>query len=262
MARYGCLPINRVAGADVSKWQARTTDPRIPIDFDTMKLMGVKFCIIRVQINGDNDPEFIRSRDGAKKAGLLWGAYIAFNYRENMLAQTQKAIDRLINDQGNLPVFVDFEKLSYSGLGPTKALERLKIAVDDLDKRLKRPCGIYTNPDAINNFIKWLPAWFVEHDLWIANYKVDSIGPEVGYQYFSDPRYPKGGFRFWQYTDRGDGIAHGCQSKQIDLDWWNGTKDELYEYVGLPTPPPPVLTMEQRLTRLENAALSHGWTLE
>jgi len=101
----------------------------------------------------------------------------------------------------------------------------------------------------------------LSHDLWIAHYKVDTLGPEVGYQYFTKAGLPKGGFRFWQYTDRGDGIAWGCQSKQIDLDYWNGTLTELYDYAGQLTPPPPPATIETRLANLENAARAHGWSV-
>jgi len=131
--RYGCLPVNRVQGADFSQWNAKTTDPRISIDFDKVWRQGARFCFIRVSCKGTNDAEFTRSWAGAKKAGLLRGAYIAIDYKANIQSQVQKSIYRLNADPGELPVAVDFEKVLYTGLGPTKALDRLKIAMDSLD---------------------------------------------------------------------------------------------------------------------------------
>lgn len=251
---YGCLPETRVQGADVSQWQAKTSDPRVSIDFEKMKLQGVQFVYVRVACKGAYDAEFQQSWASAKKNGLIRGAYIALDYRASIPAQIQKSVNWLIDDPGELPIALDFEKLLYAGLGSAKALERLKGAVELIDATFGKKCIIYTNPDAIINFINWIPGWFLTHDLWIAHYGVTTLGPSVGYQYFTKSGLPKGGFRFWQYTDRGDGIAHGCQSKQIDLDWWNGTRAELLDYCKLaPDPEVPVVpkNVEERVTALE-----------
>jgi hypothetical protein len=50
----------------------------------------------------------------------------------------------------------------------------------------------------------------------------------------------------WQYTDRGDGSYYGCESKQVDLNWFNGTLDDLNKFTGgAPVSPvvvPPVVS--------------------
>ena len=48
----------------------------------------------------------------------------------------------------------------------------------------------------------------------------------------------------WQTTDKGDGLAYGCESKQVDMDQFNGTVEDLYKYVQVAPPvvvPPPVV---------------------
>ena len=114
---FGCLPVNRVSGADVSQWQARNTEPKVNVDFAKMKAMGVQFAFVRVFCKGYYDAAFQRSWAGAKQAGIIRGAYIALDYRANIESQVQKSINWLINDPGELPIAIDFEKLLYAGLG-------------------------------------------------------------------------------------------------------------------------------------------------
>ncbi|MCJ7520184.1 MAG: hypothetical protein MUO42_11020, partial [Anaerolineaceae bacterium] len=52
-------------------------------------------------------------------------------------------------------------------------------------------------------------------------------------------------WKFWQYTNQGDGLAYGAESKAIDLNWFNGTLDDLKKLAsgsGGTTPPPPPTT--------------------
>ena len=55
-------------------------------------------------------------------------------------------------------------------------------------------------------------------------------------------------WKFWQYTNAGDGLAYGAESKAIDLNWFNGTLDNLKKLVAETTggqttvPTPPVVT--------------------
>lgn len=255
---YGCLPVNKVLGFDISQWQSKTTEPKIHVDFKKMKAGGGEFVYIRERCKGINDTEWAYSWKAAQDAGLLVGAYVAIDYRANLQSQIEKSVYRLIDTQGQLPLAVDFEKLLYQGLGPKKALANLEYIVKGFDSIFGKKCIIYTNPDAIKNFIGWLPAWFLEHDLWIAHYGVDMVGPEVGYQYFTKVGLPKGGFRFWQSTDRADGIKFGCVSKQVDLTWFNGTRADLLAYAGKPPEPPDLpKTLEERVTALEAWVKAH-----
>ncbi len=37
---------------------------------------------------------------------------------------------------------------------------------------------------------------------------------------------------FWQYTQNGDGLAYGAESKSIDLNWFNGDLDALKKFAS------------------------------
>jgi len=64
---------------------------------------------------------------------------------------------------------------------------------------------------------------------------------------------------FWQaYADKppnNQGSRYGVDSTCVDMDIFNGTKDELLKYLGIgvtPPDPPPSLTLEERVKRLED----------
>jgi hypothetical protein len=66
---------------------------------------------------------------------------------------------------------------------------------------------------------------------------------------------------FWQWTSNGDGLAYGAESKSIDLNWFNGTLDELYALANTsqpsptptPTPSPtPIPGNDPNITDLKN----------
>ena len=81
---------------------------------------------------------------------------------------------------------------------------------------------------------------------------------------WSDGRYEfrdYDNWMWWQaYADHPSnfqGERYGVDSTNVDMDIWNGTKEELMEYLGIgvtPPDPPPNLTLEERVTKLENCA--------
>jgi hypothetical protein len=44
-------------------------------------------------------------------------------------------------------------------------------------------------------------------------------------------------WRFWQWSNQGDGREYGASSTYIDLNYFNGTAAQLDEYAAPPTPP-------------------------
>jgi len=79
---------------------------------------------------------------------------------------------------------------------------------------------------------------------------------------WSDGRYEfkyYDNWMFWQayadYPHNKQGARYGVDSVNVDMDIFNGTKKELLEYLGIgvtPPDPPPPMTIEERLIRLEN----------
>lgn len=246
-------------GCDISSWQ---NDPNTTagIDFKKMYKEGMRFVYIRCTLGDTNDREFFANWQGAKDAGLLRGAYHMHQFNLG-LSQCQRFITRIVNDPGELPPAFDLEK---GGIGVAKAsavLNRMReaMALIETDMVLwDRPFGtkmmLYTNPDIIQNFLgNNLPAWLLEHELWIANYGVTS--PSLGWQYKR--------WLIWQYSDRINGIKYGVESKQLDGDVWNGDYNSLLKFCGLDVPEPPTppvpSTLEERVAKLEQLAKDHGW---
>jgi GH25 family lysozyme M1 (1,4-beta-N-acetylmuramidase) len=68
----------------------------------------------------------------------------------------------------------------------------------------------------------------LQFDLWIAN--VDISKPWI-------PK-PWTTYKFWQWTWHGDGITLGGEAKDMDLNVFNGTKQDLDTYCKGYTPEP------------------------
>jgi GH25 family lysozyme M1 (1,4-beta-N-acetylmuramidase) len=91
-----------------------------------------------------------------------------------------------------------------------------------------------------------------QRTVWIANYDVNT--PQLYGQWSK--------WDFWQMTDRMQGSNYGMDSKQLDGNYWRGTLEELHKFCGsaivIPKPEP-VLTLEQRVDKLEGWAKIMGY---
>jgi len=243
-------------GCDLSKWQDDPATIR-EIDFKKMYAEGMRFVYIRATLGDTNDANFVQAWKDAKEAGLLRGAYHAHQFWLG-LSQCQRFINRIVNDPGELPPAFDLERGGIGAANRTAVTLRMREAIGAIDFELvkwNRPFGkkmiLYTNPDIIVNFLgNNLPAWLLEHELWVAHYGVSS--PNIGWQYKR--------FLFHQYTDRGPGLKYGVESKQLDLDYFNGDYASLLRFCGLDQPetPPGEKTLEERVAVLEAWVKAHG----
>ena len=102
-----------------------------------------------------------------------------------------------------------------------------------VEKEVKRVPAIYSGyyywGEHGNTNVAWL-----KYQFWLAWYNVESV--------IKVPP-PWTVWKFWQYTDKGNGAMYGVESAQIDLDWYNGTEAELLAWsktiTGNPLPPQP-----------------------
>lgn len=242
-------------GVDISRWQDDNNTAR-GIDFKKMAAAGAKFVFIRSNLGSTVDEDFLVNWRGAKEAGLLRGAYVAYRCSVDATAHAQPLIKLLASDPGEMPPALDVERGGVVGTTSVGTLAAMKIILAQVDAALQtmmvkypRRMLFYTNPDMIfNYFSNNLPVWVTNHDLWIAHYGVDK--PAVGSQYKT--------WRFWQQTDRAVGANYGVESQQIDQDVFNGSLSELQTYCGLPSDVP-ALTLEERVMALEAQARAHGW---
>lgn len=210
-----------VPGIDVSYWESG-------IDWKKVRGDGIRYMFAKAT-EGENyvDPTFDDNWLGAKSVGILRGAYHFFHPNMNSVKQADKFIQvvKAMNDNGELPPVLDLEVTDNQS--SQTIINNAKTWLDRVQQGLgKRPI-IYSSPGFLKyNFVVpggGPPLWTKDYVLWIANYKVDQ------------PFLPKGWLKwtFWQYSETGkvNGINSG-----VDLDWFNGTVEELYQFAGSQPP--------------------------
>lgn len=222
---YTHVDSNKVLIIDTSHWTGL-------VNFDIAKSNGVKGVIIKAMDGIIPTKWFIENYAGAKKAGLLVGAY-TWLYKSSILSAGRQArafTDLIKQYPCDLPDTVDFEKhpSGNSVLHPDiNDLYGFVIPYEDITG--KKPM-IYSGPyfwksnGSPNSF-------WNKYDLWIANYGVAnpmSVAPW------------NNNYKLWQFSDRIDGAKYGSTGeKMLDGNYFNGTIEELYTWAGISTAPAP-----------------------
>lgn len=219
--------MRKIIGPDVSFYQ---NDPNTPngIDFNRMN-QSADFVIIRAGQNLWADKEFKTSWSKAKAIGMPRGSYWFYDSRADPKQQAELWVNVLAGDMGELPLFADLEE-TYGGAfgGPTnwkKFIDRLKELVGQKEIGIYTACYYWLNhgPTVAKDL-----DYFHQYPLWIANYGV------------STPLIPKpwttNEWILWQFTSMGNGAAYGAESKEIDLNYFNGDANQFAVRFNVPVP--------------------------
>jgi lysozyme len=222
-------PASNVRGIDVSRWQG-------VMDWQKAKTAGAQFAFIKAT-EGQSwvDPQYGRNWAEAQKAGIPRGAYHFFRNGFSPENQAQHFVSTVRSGGfGELPLVADIE--DTQGTPNAEEVRTFLLQVEMLSGR--KPI-VYTGAWWWNQFGS-LP-WAKEYDLWIANYRATP-----------PPVLPAGWdtWVFWQYTSTGPGPVYGAQSNGIDLNYFNGSADDLRRYIGEDTAVP---------TELVNGSFEGGW---
>lgn len=217
----------RAQGADYSVWDDSNSTPQ-HVDFNKAKANGLSFVGIKASQNYA-DEDFQINWLNARNAGLLRMAYHFLDWRTSELYQAALFCNLLKNDIGELPPVVDFEMSEFA---PEKAVcdGKLWNFVSYVERTLGRKPIIYTG------YYYWyehtfLGAGWAQYPLWLAWYADESVIKVP-------PPWKR--WTFWQYTSHGDGLKYGSEAKDLDMNWFNGTEEELKAFSnGQPLPPPP-----------------------
>ena len=234
-----------VPGIDVSYWEAG-------IDWKKVRGDGIRFVFVKAT-EGEQyvDPTFDDNWLGAKSVGILRGAYHFFHPNMNPVKQADNFIQviRGMNDDGELPPILDLEVTDNQA--NQIIIDRAKTWLDRVQQNLGKSPIIYSNP----GFLKYNfaipgggpPFWTKDHILWIANYGQPQ------------PLLPSGWLKwtFWQYSETGQ--VNGVNAS-VDLDWFNGTVEELYQLADSQLPSPTTYKVKQGDT-LQSIADQFGLTL-
>lgn len=234
-----------VPGIDVSYWEGG-------IDWKKVRGDGFRYMFTKAtEGEGYEDPTLDDNWLGAKSVGILRGAYHFFHPNMNPVKQADHFIQAVkkLNDNGELPPVLDLE-VTDNQVNQT-VIDRAKTWLDRVQQGLgKRPI-IYSSPGFLKyNFVVpggGPPLWTKDYVLWIANYGV------------SQPLLPKGwlSWIFWQYSETGK--VNGINAA-VDLDWFNGTVEDLYKFAGSQPPGATTYTVKQGDT-LQSIADQFGLSL-
>jgi GH25 family lysozyme M1 (1,4-beta-N-acetylmuramidase) len=237
-----------IYGNDISAWNRDDNTTNGDVDFFKMMSAGGRYCFFRAFFALAQDVDFTFYWQHAKEAGLPRGAYYFPLKQYDIVKQTQKFIDLLKPDKGELPPVIDIEV--YKGEVPTGI--QIKTAIKMIFTQLGVQPIIYTG------FYSWRDGvvgsndpYFAKCDLWIANYNNRPLKP-------SDIPAPWTTWKFWQFGEgKSKGLAHGVESLDIDEDWFNGSETEFQAYLTgeiippVPPDPPPVDTEFILTTNME-----------
>ena len=134
----------------------------------------------------------------------------------------------------DLPPVVDIEE-DVIVYGWKNYQSAIKLFLDTVEGETGRKPMIYTSAYywSFTNY----PAWSGNYPLWVANYGV------------TKPAVPKSWktWTFWQYSEAGK--ITGIPYDGVDLDYFNGTYEDLLKFCNI-TAPPPVVELPEVVDRL------------
>jgi len=209
-------------GIDVSRWQDNNSTAQ-QMDFTKSVAMGAKFVFIKSSQRLWTDEDILYNWKTAKVAGLLRGAYHFLDWDVSPKDQAQYAWSVIQNDPGELPPVIDFE---YWNPPPANAYDMLWNYVIEMERLSGKKPIIYTGVFFWESYGTQADVW-KNYPLWIASYSTQEY-----MEYNLDRLTPWNKWHFWQYTSKGDGIAFGAESLNLDMNYFNGTLDELKVFSG------------------------------
>jgi GH25 family lysozyme M1 (1,4-beta-N-acetylmuramidase) len=202
-----------IPGIDVSHWQN-------DIDWAEVKRSGVKFAFIKATEFPDKrttllvDNKFKLNVAGAKENDIHWGAYHFFRTHIDPIIQAQVFCET-VDEFSSLPPVLDLEAAGCKG---ERLNYKVRQFVEEVEKITNRKPLIYTSSGFWRSFMSYdkkeHTEWVRFYPLWLAHYT--SLWPTSPYPWIS--------WSFWQYSDKGS--LPGIKT-YVDLNWFNGSEDEL-----------------------------------
>lgn len=185
-------------GIDVSAHQGA-------IDWSKVAASGVEFAYVRAMEGADVDREFARNWQGAKRAGVLRGAYVYFRARHSGTEQARLLLRLLGDDQGELPPALDIETLDDQSANVLVA--RMAEWLGVVGAAVGRKPVIYSG-----QFWHWTvgSSVFSAYPLWTPDYTTSGA-----------PGVPQGWRRWTLWQTGSDGAVPGIAGR-VDLDLYDG----------------------------------------
>jgi len=216
-------------GIDVSKWQ-------VEMDWHKARSAGARFAFIRAgsidSVTGIcyTDYQFLRNAKIAPEY-MPVGFYWYFRPQFDPIKQANYFCSLIRDIRRSLPPVLDLE--TTGDMKPTDITNAASDFILQVYSRLNVWCLLYGRALWLN--LHTIPcSVFNQIDIWIARY-IALSAPWADNHCI--PRDFKN-WRFWQFSagGNGKGPTFGAKSKSIDLDYFNGTQEDLNKYIGAPGP--------------------------
>ena len=200
-----------IRGVDVSSYQG-------DIDWDILADQNIDFAFIKAtEGSGSQDAYFSGNFENALKTHLKVGAYHFFSYDSPGATQAENFINTVPKIDGMLPPVIDIEFYGDKASNPPTREETESI-LNELLRRLEERYGqkpiIYTTGKSYDLYIK---GGHYDHSIWIR----DLLG---------EPSLPDRKWVFWQYNNRKRLKGYSGPEKCIDMNIFNGSKEDFLAF--------------------------------
>lgn len=204
-----------IRGVDVSEYQGE-------VDWDRIKDQGISFAFIKAtEGSKSKDKYFDRNFEKIKNMDMLLGVYHFFSFETEGEQQAQNYINTVgyvENDDSIFIPIIDVEYYSYyKKAKPYKewVIKELQTMLDDLENTYRIKPMIYTTMEFYADYID---GNFSGYDIWIRDI-------------VTKPSLENRDWKFWQYTGKGKLDGYSGEEKFIDLNVFNGTKEDFDSFV-------------------------------
>ena len=204
-----------VKGVDVSEYQGE-------VDWDKIKEQNIDFAFIKAtEGSKGKDNSFDKNYEKLKNMDMLLGLYHFFSFEslgEEQADNYIKVVGNIENDENLMLPIIDIEYYSYyKKVKPNKewVTKELQKMLDKLEKTYRVKPIIYTTMEFYQEYIE---GEFLEYDIWIRNI-------------LTKPDLENREWKFWQYTGRGRLEGYNGEEEFIDLNVFNGSKEDFENYI-------------------------------
>lgn len=202
-----------IQGVDVSHYQG-------DIDWNVLAEQDIDFAFIKAtEGSGHIDRKFYENWEAVEETDIKAGAYHFFSFDSPAETQAQLYIETVGDLAGRLIPVVDIEFYGDKFSNPPEEEEivrELKSMLELLEAEYGVKPMVYTT---YTFYYKYLDGEIDGYPLWIRNV------------YFSPNVDLHNEWTFWQYTDQAVLNGYSGAEEHIDMNVFNGSLDELDEYI-------------------------------
>ena len=204
-----------VKGVDVSEYQGE-------VDWEKIKGYGISFAFVKATEGSKYKDKYFKSNfEKLKTMDMLVGVYHFFSFKSSGENQALNYIETVGNIQNDDTIFLPIIDVEYYGNykkenpDKEKVIEELQKMLDKLESTYRVKPMIYTTMEFYKSYID---GNFSDYDIWIRNV-------------ITKPKLKNRDWKFWQYSGRGRLDGYSGEEKFIDLNVFNGTKEEFDKYL-------------------------------